>query len=156
MVCHRLLIGRNIMDIYYSPSTPGFFSTVIFRKEQMPLDAVGITLEQHQALMLGESLGKTITLNDSGVPVLLEFVEPPVDTAAKEREWRDSALASVLWLRERHRDQLEIGEQTTLTAEQFAALLVYMQVLRDWPQSPDFPSAEHRPAAPAWIAEQTQ
>lgn len=73
-----------------------------------------------------------------------------------ERSWRDAELVSVMWLRERHRDQLEIAREPTLSAEQFTELLEYMQDLRDWPQSPDFPSAEHRPAAPAWIAEQTQ
>lgn len=73
-----------------------------------------------------------------------------------ERQWRDLELASVMWLRERHRDQLEIGTATTLTGEQFKELLVYMQSLRNWPQSPDFPQTEHRPVAPSWIAEQTQ
>lgn len=73
-----------------------------------------------------------------------------------ERQWRDSELASVMWLRERHRDQLEIEAPATLTGEQFKELLVYMQALRDWPQSPDFPQAEHRPVAPSWIAEQPQ
>lgn len=140
------------MDIYYSPSTPGFFSAVIYRKEQMPSDAVPISLEQHQALMLGESLGKVITLNDKGVPVLSEPVEAPVDISSKEREWRDAHLQSAMWLRERHRDQQEIGGSTTLTDGQFAELLVYMQALRDWPQSPDFPDSESRPVAPAWIA----
>jgi len=144
------------MDIYYSPSAPGFFSAVIYRKEQMPSDAVPISLEQHQALMLGESLGKVITLNDKGVPVLSEPVAAPVDMSAKEREWRDAQMQSVMWLRERHRDQQEIGGSTTLSGDQFADLLVYMQDLRDWPQSPDFPDSEHRPMAPAWITDQTE
>ncbi|OCW20994.1 hypothetical protein C9382_11840 [Pseudomonas aylmerensis] len=61
-----------------------------------------------------------------------------------------------MWLRERHRDQLEISRETTLSAEQFTELLEYMQDLRDWPQSPDFPDIEQRPVPPAWIAEQIQ
>ncbi|MBT1262503.1 hypothetical protein KHP07_19215 [Pseudomonas sp. VS40] len=122
----------------------------------MPSDVVPISLEQHQALMLGESLGKVITLNEKGVPVLSEPVEAPVDNSAKEREWRDAQLQSAIWLRERHRDQQEIGGSTTLSADQFAELLVYMQALRDWPQSPEFPDSEHRPLPPAWIADQTE
>src|SRR5450830_1566323 len=59
--------------------------------------------------------------------------------AAAERTWRDKELASLIWLRDRHRDQLEIAGDTTLTNEQFSELLVYMQALRDWPQAPDFP-----------------
>lgn len=83
-------------------------------------------------------------------------VVPVVDSEGVERAWRDAELASVMWLRERHRDQLEIGRETTLSAEQFTELLEYMQDLRDWPQSPGFPGIEQRPAAPPWIAQQAQ
>ncbi|PNG40284.1 hypothetical protein A1395_02350 [Pseudomonas protegens] len=65
-------------------------------------------------------------------------------------------MAAVTWLRDRHRDQLEIKVPTALSDNQYNELLVYMQSLRDWPQSPDFPQIEHRPVAPPWIAEQTQ
>jgi len=92
------------------------------------------------------------------VPAALAAMVQPVvlDPDALERAWRDAELASVMWLRERHRDQVEISAQTTLSAEQFASLLVYVQALRDWPQAPDFPDVEHRPVAPAWIADQTE
>ncbi|WP_265534328.1 tail fiber assembly protein [Pseudomonas saponiphila] len=60
-----------------------------------------------------------------------------------EREWRDNELTSLMWLRERHRDQLEIQTPTS-------------QALRDWPQSVDFPDADVRPLAPPWIAKQVQ
>ncbi|MGE8308982.1 MAG: phage tail assembly chaperone [Pseudomonas protegens] len=91
---------------------------------------------------------------DDGSPELSPV--DPDQPAIDERAWRDGQLLSVKWLRERHRDQLEIEAPTTLTGEQFKELLVYMQSLRDWPQSPDFPQIEHRPVAPPWIAEQTQ
>ncbi|MBC2383542.1 hypothetical protein HF209_21590 [Pseudomonas sp. WS 5096] len=61
-----------------------------------------------------------------------------------------------MWLRERHRDQLDTPVETTLSGEQFTGLLLYMQALRDWPQSEQFPDSEHRPQAPAWIADQTE
>lgn len=73
-----------------------------------------------------------------------------------ERAWRDGELSSVVWLRDRHRDQLELSTDTTLTAEQFNELLVFMQALRDWPQSEQFPVIEYRPVTPPWIAEQNQ
>ena len=82
------------------------------------------------------------------------FYVSPAQMAAAERGWRDSQLSSVMWLRERHRDQQDIGGSTTLTTEQFQELLVYMQALRDWPQSEQFPNVEQRPAAPLWIIEQ--
>ncbi|WLH69912.1 phage tail assembly chaperone [Pseudomonas sp. FP2309] len=73
-----------------------------------------------------------------------------------EREWRNQVVASTEWLVTRHRDEQDIGRDTTLTAEQFAELLLYRQALRDWPESPDFPGVEHRPVAPAWIADQAE
>ena len=72
------------------------------------------------------------------------------------REWRNQVLASTEWLMTRQRDEQDMGRPTTLTAEQFTQLLGYRQELRDWPQSSDFPTAEHRPLAPEWIAGQVQ
>lgn len=81
---------------------------------------------------------------------------PDILLIDSERPWRDAELRGLVWLRDRHRDQLEIEASTTLTGEQFKELLVYMQALRDWPQSPNFPQIEHRPVVPPWIAEQTE
>lgn len=75
---------------------------------------------------------------------------------AAERAWRDAAVTAVLWLRERHRDEQDLQRSTTISDERFAELLTYLQSLRDWPQSEQFPEIEHRPVAPPWITEQTQ
>ncbi|WP_443700653.1 phage tail protein [Pseudomonas sp.] len=82
----------------------------------------------------------------------LPVVEP--DYAVIERQWRDGEIGSSKWLRERHRDQLDLSLPTTLNAVQFTELLDYLQLLRDWPQSRKFPNPEHRPVAPAWLADQ--
>lgn len=58
---------------------------------------------------------------------------------ASLRAERDQRLEPLLWLRDRHRDELELGVDTTLSAEQFAYLLRSIQVLRDVPQQPGFP-----------------
>ena len=89
-------------------------------------------------------------------PGWIEIDKPPPevavpDLAAQERAWRDIELSSVMWLRERHRDQLEIGTTTTLAPVQFAELLTYIQALRDWPQSDVFPDSTGRPVPPAWL-----
>ena len=76
------------------------------------------------------------------------------ELAVVGRAWRDATIESIKWLRERHRDQLELGLTTTLEAVQFKELLVHMQALRDWPQSPTFPETQSRPTSPVWIAEQ--
>ena len=56
----------------------------------------------------------------------------------------------------RHRDEVESGLSTTLTAEQYTALQAYRRQLRDWPQGAEFPLVDHRPIAPPWLAEQSQ
>lgn len=82
-----------------------------------------------------------------------------VDQAAKltadkafERAWRDGEINSITWIRDRHRDQVEAGHATTLTADQFTQLLTYLQALRDWPESTSFPTTTARPVAPTWLA----
>ena len=77
----------------------------------------------------------------------------PQDLSVNERAWRDAELMAVAWLRDRHRDQLEIAVDTTLSGEQFTELLLYMQALRDWPQSSGFPDTEKRPVGPSWVHE---
>lgn len=73
-----------------------------------------------------------------------------------EREWRNVQVEGLKWLRERHRDEQDLQRETTLSGEQFGELLDYLQALRDWPQSEQFPVLEHRPITPTWIADQTQ
>ncbi|OPB02577.1 hypothetical protein BFW89_15255 [Pseudomonas synxantha] len=77
------------------------------------------------------------------------------DDANAERRWRDGELESVKWMRERHRDELELASATSLTTDQYGELLAYMQSLRDWPQSTKFPTQKYRPKKPGWIDQQT-
>ncbi|MEX5360932.1 hypothetical protein ACFW6U_09670 [Pseudomonas guariconensis] len=94
-----------------------------------------------------------VLMSDAEALEHVERMTPSViDTAAIERQWRDAELASLVWARDRHRDQLEIGVPTTLMPDQFAELLVFLQALRDWPQSQAFPDAEQRPVAPAFLS----
>lgn len=52
---------------------------------------------------------------------------------------RDIHINSVLWMRERHADELELGKETSLTPEQYTTLLTYIQALRDIPAQPGAP-----------------
>lgn len=141
------------MTAFYSPSEKGFFDTSFHSKTQIPTDAIAITEAQRKEFVAAMSQGQLVHVASAGV---LELVAAPVDPAAParaERTWRDGILASMVWLRDRHRDQLEIGSPTSLTTEQFAELLVFMQALRDWPQSSSFPDTDQRPTTPEWILE---
>ncbi|WP_339492305.1 phage tail protein [Pseudomonas sp. EA_15y_Pfl2_R67] len=127
------------------------FHTVI------PVDAVDIPDDRYEQVIANPEPGKVRSHDADGLPIL---IDPPPATAdelaAAERRWRDAKIESVRWLRERHRDEVDSARPTTLTAEQSGELLDYVQALRDWPLSLDFPSTELRPASPPWIAEQVQ
>lgn len=84
-----------------------------------------------------------------------EAMPAPVDLEVLERAWRDIELESVKWLRERHRDEQDIESATSLNDEQFRALLDYIQALRQWPQTPEFPATERRPVRPDWIVKES-
>lgn len=137
-----------IMKFFFCPETMGLYPGGLTG------DAVGrpcIELTQGQ---YKEFAGQALALNDEGRPVLAASIPPSTEQLeAAERAWRDVEIESVRWLRERHRDEIDSGRPTTLTAEQSIELLDYVQALRDWPQTEAFPAAEFRPVAPSWIAE---
>jgi hypothetical protein len=72
-----------------------------------------------------------------------------------ERQWRNGEIDSIRWLRERHRDEVEIGKATSISEAQFEELMIYIQKLRDWPVSQYFPDKGKRPGKPVWIDSQT-
>lgn len=123
---------------------------------ELPADAIEISPELHAELLNGQS--QLIKINfDTEPPSLIE--RPPVSSeqlADIERAWRDGQLTKTDGLVARHRDELDDGGATSLTAEQYADLQVYRRELRDWPQGAEFPLADHRPAAPPWLSAQLQ
>lgn len=69
----------------------------------------------------------------------------------KERAWRNQEIERQVWLRERHRDEIDARLETTLSNEQFSELLAYIQALRDWTKSPAFPNPDQRPVKLDWF-----
>ena len=87
--------------------------------------------------------------NEWGAPDLVELTKkqleahlnpkPTVEQLTQEARYkRDSALQDVLWIVDRHNQQIQIGIEPTLTEEQYTDLLTYIQALRDYPQQPDY------------------
>lgn len=62
--------------LFYSASVKGFYDTAI-HGNNMPVDVVQITKEEHAALLNGQSQGKIISSDASGHPIL---VDPPAPT----------------------------------------------------------------------------
>lgn len=140
---------------YYSKSTD---CTYLERVHSvMPDDVIEISDALYQEVFANPMLGKIRSVDESGLPILIDPPGlTPEEREKQERSWRDEQIDSVLWLRERHRDQIDLNQTPSLTTEQFSELLIYIRNLRDWPQSADFPSAEARPVVPSWIAQQPQ
>jgi hypothetical protein len=137
----------------FSPSTCGFYDPEI--NSVLPSDTVEIDDDFYAELLLGNSRGLIISSDKHGYPCLVPPAEPSPDYLSEvERAWRDAQLASSDSLVSRHRDELEAGGDTSLTADQYTELQAYRRQLRDWPQGSQFPLAEHRPTAPIWLSAQ--
>jgi len=120
----------------------------------IPEDAVEISTENHADLLKGQSEGKVIAWGDDGYPVLADLPPPSNEQlAADERVWRDQRLSETDGVVSRHRDEVEAGGATSLTAEQYTELQAYRQELRKWPQGEEFPLVDHRPVAPTWLVD---
>ncbi|MNM66416.1 hypothetical protein D3C81_779020 [compost metagenome] len=139
----------------YSQSTGNTFFDGVH--SVIPDDAVEIDDERYEAVIANPAPGKVRSHDAQGLPIL---IDPPALTAAQveaqERVWRDAELAARQWLRERHRDEQDLGRPTTLSNEQFTELLAYLQALRDWPQGEAFPEPQQRPQPPSWIDQYAQ
>ena len=72
------------MTIYYSPATGGLYPDGE-KYNSLPPDAVEITAELYSELINGQSAGKTITQNGSGLPYLSDPVIDHVADAAVMR-----------------------------------------------------------------------
>ncbi|MCI0996051.1 phage tail assembly chaperone [Pseudomonas corrugata] len=145
------------MTLYSSKTTGGFYDDSIHSAEQIPLDSIEITPKLHAELHEGQSMGKRISSNEDGYPIL---VDPPALSsevlAANERVWRDEQLVMTDGMVARHRDELEEMLKTTLSVEQYSELQAYRQVLRNWPETSEFPLVDHRPIAPSWLPKRIQ
>lgn len=75
----------------------------------------------------------------------LEAVNPPEPTdeqkAAEARAERDRRIDAIRWRIERYQTQSAAGLETTDTAENYKAILLYVQALRDVPEQAGFPDA---------------
>ena len=62
------------MSLFYSKINGGFYDSEIH--DILPIDAVEISKETHQALFAGQAIGKIISCDDSGYPVLIDRPAP--------------------------------------------------------------------------------
>ena len=82
----------------------------------------------------------------------LEAVNPPEKTtdekAAEARAERDRRINAIRWRIERYQTQKAAGLETNDTAENYKAILLCVQALRDVPEQAGFPDAIEWPEEP--------
>ena len=74
--------------------------------------------------------------------------KPTEQKAAEDRAERDRRIDAIRWRIERYQTQEAAGLETTDTAEQYKAILIYVQALRDVPAQAGFPDAIEWPEEP--------
>lgn len=126
------------MAKYYSPSERGFFSKDI-HGTNMPADIIELSDDEWKELLSAQAAGKSIQPGVHGGPIAAERVPSLEECKTQLLMLRDQALSGTDWLVARHRDELEVRSQTTLTAEQYTALQRWRAQLRALPAHPDFP-----------------
>jgi hypothetical protein len=141
------------MTVFYCPETGFFYDDTVC--SFVPGGALEYSAEERDALLALQTHGRRIVAGEDGYPVLVDPPPLTLEEAAEiERVWRDATLAATDGVVSRHRDEVEAGAATTLTPEQYSQLQQYRQALRNWPESGEFPLLDHRPPAPAWLADQ--
>lgn len=129
------------MSLYYSAKSCGFYDESIHAKEQIPLDAVSVTVEEYQELLTAQGKGKRITADSNGNPVA---IDPPTPTgeqlALAVRTKRDQLISDTDYL---------IMPDYPITTDKLGLVKTYRQLLRDitkqlgfpvnidWPQMPE-------------------
>ena len=74
--------------------------------------------------------------------------KPTEEKAAEARAERNRRIDAIQWRIERYQTQEAVGIETTDTVEQYKALLLYVQALRDVPEQTGFPDAIIWPTEP--------
>ncbi|QLL11690.1 phage tail protein [Pseudomonas chlororaphis] len=136
---------------YFSPSNNQFYSDDI-NGSRKPEDCIGISDSKYEELKSGVERFQIIKVDDSGELVLSLRPGPTEEElAAVEDQWINSYLLLTDRLVARHRDEIEAGGPSTLSADKYTDLQRYRRSLREWPSSLGFPYLENRPTAPSWL-----
>lgn len=75
------------------------------------------------------------------------------DPTVLAKLWSDEQLAATDTLVSQYRDDLDLGEPTDLTKEQYTELLQWRKSLRSWQEVEGYPAESTRPQQPEWMTE---
>ena len=137
------------MTIAFSPTTLAFYDLNTWPHDLPDFPAL-LSAEDHARILAELSTGRILAADETGRPVTLDPPPPSAEAlAAEARRRRDGDVTAWRWMIERHRDELDLNRPTTLSASQIAALLTFIQALRDVPEQPGFPAAITWPLPPS-------
>lgn len=150
------------MKFYFSPSTTAFYRSDISGELgsdecSMPDDVLEVASEVFERMLRVREEGGQVIPDEDGLPIAAPPLLPTSEEQAeKERRWRDRVISATEWIVARHRDEVDMSQETMITPEQFSELLRYRQALRDWPTVEGFPNVDLRPNPLGWLADQTE
>ncbi|MBT9299801.1 phage tail assembly chaperone [Pseudomonas sp. TAE6080] len=150
------------MKFYFSPSTTTFFRSDIHGEPgsddcSMPDEVREVSVEVFERMLRVREQGGRVVPDEDGLPIAAPPLLPTSEELAdKERRWRDRVISTTEWIVTRHRDEVDMGQETMITPEQFSEVLRYRQALRDWPTVEGFPNVDLRPNPPGWLADQAE
>lgn len=125
---------------YYSASTSGLYESD--EHLMLPDDAVEISLELRDSLVLGNSTGLVVAPDGQGMPICVtrESMFTDEELAQSMRHRRDALLAASDWV------SLRAGETGNPVPDKW---LAYRSALRDLPSQAAWPRAIDWPVPPA-------
>jgi hypothetical protein len=143
-------MGQILAAFDASRTIFGFYDDVLSPAPE-GTNTIKLTDAQRRMLLEGKLAGRRMAVDENNAPALVDPFPPSDDTLAEvKRTERDHALTATDWIVARHQDETLLGDGTTLTAEQFAALLAYRKALRELPEAAGWPHVD-LPAAPDFV-----
>ncbi|MBC3208865.1 phage tail protein [Pseudomonas sp. SWRI111] len=137
------------MTRFYSRTTGNTYLSGYHTR--LPDDAVEIDEARYESVIANPVAGTERSHDDQGLPILVELAPADEQSAIQAKVWREQEFNRVVWLRDRHRDEVELMKTATLSDAEYLSLLTYLQALRKWPQAKKFPAKRSRPKKPAWM-----
>ena len=135
--------------MYYSSQTNGFYDPAI-NGNDIPDDAVEVTIDKYNELLAAQSAGQLIVPGDDGGPTV-QYPPPPTQSqlTASAIQARDELLRTAAIRIAPLQDAVDIGEATAAEEQQLLAWKKYRVALNRITEQQGFPTAIEWPDVPS-------
>lgn len=139
--------------IFYSEKVNGFFDDKFKDAYETagswPEDAIEVSAETHQEFGINQPPDGKQRCFSRGKFKWVKEVISLENMKVSANLWRTAMLNKTDGIVARHRDQIDMEEDTTLTGAEFKELLQFRKSIRDWPDEKTYPKT--RPSTPTSI-----